>query len=307
MPTDYFRYFALGPEAHHWGVAVTASGYTRVPARAPYPLTTHPVDHALSWERGRVLEALQIVFISAGRGSFESAATGLQEIEPGTAFLILPKTWHRYRPDPSTGWTESWLEVQGPVVENLIQAKVFSADAAVRPVAPAAGLEESLDSLHSHARTAGPGFDPESTAAAITVLAAWEKSERIQPDRSRLSAAILQAEKLLAERLDEPVDVESIARKLGLGYSHFRRAFKAHTGFAPWQYVLHLRLTQARRMLSASDATLDAVAQQLGFSSGFHLSSAFKRAYGIAPEHWRKQFVRAMPPRDARPLARLRH
>jgi len=306
MPTDYFRYFAFGPEAHHWGLALTASGYTRVPARSPYPLNSHPTDHALSWERGRVLEALQIVFISAGRGSFESSETGAQEIEPGNAFLIMPKTWHRYRPDPATGWTESWLEVQGPVVDNLVRAQVFSARAAVRVIGPAAGLEEALDALHTRARTAGPGFDPESTAAAVTVLAAWEKAERIQPDRSRLSAAILQAEKLLAERLREPVNVESIARKLGIGYSHFRRAFKAHTGFAPWQYVLHLRLSQARRVLSASDATLEAVAAQFGFSSGFHLSSAFKRAYGIAPEHWRKQFVRAMPQVDARSSARSR-
>jgi hypothetical protein len=77
-----------------------------------------------------VLEALQIVFISAGRGWFESPATGCRVVEPGMAFLILPKTWHRYRPDPSTGWTESWLEVQGPIVENLIRARVFSAPTA---------------------------------------------------------------------------------------------------------------------------------------------------------------------------------
>jgi len=296
LPTPaYFRYFATGPEARRWGLALTAAGYTRIPAGSPYPPNSHPADHALAWERGRVLEALQIVFISAGQGWFESEATGSRVVEPGMAFLILPRTWHRYRPNPATGWTESWLEVQGPTVENLVRARIFSAVTALRVIDPAAGLDEALEAVHVRARIAGPGFNPESAAAALGVLAAWEKAGRIQPARSRISSAILQAERLLADQISEPVNVEAIARRLGIGYSHFRRAFKAHTGFAPWQYVLNLRVSQARRILSSSDATLDAVATQLGFSSGFHLSNAFKRAYGIAPEHWRKQFVRAAP------------
>lgn len=303
---SYFRYFALGPEARRWGIALTAAGCSRIPPGAPYPLNSHPADHALSWERGRILEALQIVFISAGRGCFESAATGSCAVEPGMAFLILPKTWHRYRPDPTTGWMESWIEVQGPTVENLVRARIFAAGSAVRTIPPAAGLEEALDAVHARARNAGPGFNPESAADSLAALAAWEKAGRIQPHRSRLSAVMLEAERLLADQISEPVNIEAIARRLGIGYSYFRRAFKAHTGFAPWQYVLHLRVSHARRLLSSTDETLDAVALQLGFSSGFHLSSAFKRAYGIAPEHWRKQFVRAAPTADQRNAARPR-
>jgi len=52
---------------------------------------------------------------------------------------------------------------------------------------------------------------------------------------------------------------------------------------------VHLRLTQARRLLVSSDATLDDLAARLGYSSGFHLSTAFKAAYGISPNRWRTQ------------------
>jgi AraC-like DNA-binding protein len=215
MPTDYFRYFASGPESHRWGLALTAAGYTRVPAGSPYPPGRHPSDHHFDWEHGRELEALQIVFIASRRGSFESQATGRRVIEPGTAFAVLPKTWHRYRPDPATGWTESWLEVQGPTVEHLRRARIFAASAAVRKIELESGLEESLEALHQRARPAGPGFSAELAAAA-------------------------------------------------------------------------------------SDVTLDALAPQLGFSSGFHLSTAFKRAYGVSPEHWRRQLAHAMPTDEER-------
>jgi AraC-like DNA-binding protein len=295
MVSDYFRYFASGPESARWGLGLTAAGHTRVAAHARYPAGQHPTDHHLEWERGRVLEALQIVFIASGRGTFESQATGLRVIEPGMAFVVLPKTWHRYRPDPQHGWTESWIEAQGPTIEHLLRARVFSAGEAVRSIAPESGLEEALNALHQRARSAGPGFSAELAAAALAVLAAWETAGRIHPTRSRLSRVILEAERLLGEQLTEPVNVQALARRLGVGYTHFRRAFKAQTGFAPWQYVLHLRITRARRLLASSDVTLETLAAQLGFSSGFHLSSAFKRAYGVSPERWRRQLARARP------------
>lgn len=300
MPSGYFRYFACGPESRRWGLALTGAGFSAIPAGAPYPIGQHPSDHHFDWERGRVLEALQVVLIVNGRGWFESQATGRRVIEPGTAFVVLPKTWHRYRPDPGTGWTESWIEVQGSTVESLLRARVFSAQQPVRKIEPDAGLEETLDALHHQARSAGPGFSAELSAAAFGVLAAWEKADRVQPARSRISRAVGEAERVLAERLHEPVNLQAIAKRLGVGYTHFRRAFKAHTGFAPWQYVLHLRLSRARRLLASSEITLEALAQQLGFSSAFHLSSAFKRAYGIAPEHWRRQLARAMPSPEER-------
>lgn len=290
-PPDYFRYFASSPEVAKWGLALTAAGFTTIPAGAPYPPGQHPADHHFGWERGRVLEALQIVWIARGRGIFESRPTGRRAIESGTAFAVVPKIWHRYRPDPAVGWVESWIEVQGPVVEALLRAKVFSGRGAVRTVGPAAGLDTALDAVHVKARQAGPGFDAELSAAALAVVAAWDKAARLQPARSRMVQAIAAAERHFAEHVAEPVNVEELARTLGVAYSHFRRAFKAHTGFAPWQYVLHLRLSRARRLLAAGDATLDDIAGRLGFSSAFHLSTAFKQAFGTAPEPWRRGLV----------------
>ena len=103
----------------------------------------------------------------------------------------------------------------------------------------------------------------------------------------------ISAEQYFGAHLSEPVNIAALARSLGIAYSHFRRAFKVHTGYAPWQYVLQLRLAHARRTLTTGDEiTLDELAAHLGFSSAFHLSSAFKRAYGIAPTTWRKQLAR---------------
>ncbi len=286
--TDYFRYLPATPELARWGLGVTAGGRTDIPPGASYPPALHPQDHQLDWQHGRVLDALQIVLISAGGGWLETRATGKRRITAGMAFLLLPQSWHRYRPDPKTGWTESWIEVQGPVVDGLLKSNTFPPGAVLRPGAIDAGLEETLDAIHRLIRHGAGVFQPELAAAALQALALCERIAQSRARPSRIQQAVAEAERHLNEHHAEPVNVEELARKLGVAYSHFRRAFRAQTGHAPWQYVIHLRLTRARRLLASSDATLDDIASRVGFSSGFHLSAAFKQAYGEAPDNWRR-------------------
>ena len=80
-----------------------------------------------------------------------------------------------------------------------------------------------------------------------------------------------------------------MARELGVAYSYFRREFKRHTGLAPYQYVRQMRLEKARRMIGTSSDSLQAIAERLGFASPYHLSAAFKKYYGEAPDHWRRR------------------
>ena len=292
LPIPAFsRYLALSPELATWGLGVTAAGLARIPPGAAYPPPAHPIDHDFRWERGRRLEAFQIILITAGGGWFETVETGLREVKAGNALMLFPKVWHRYRPDPATGWEEKWIEVRGPVLDALLRAGVLSPANPLNSQALAVGLEGVIDELHQGMRQARPGFDPELSGHALRAIALWQRAAGYLQERTRLTGALVQAERILTDRLAESVNVEKLAQKLGVAYSHFRRAFKKHTGFAPWQYVLHQRLSRARRLLSSGDSTLEDIAERLGFSSGFHLSTAFKQAYGISPDRWRRQFA----------------
>jgi AraC-like DNA-binding protein len=246
----------------------------------------------LDWTHGRVLDALQIVLISAGSGWLETRATGRRRVEAGMVFLLLPKTWHRYRPDARTGWDESWIEVQGPVVNELLQTGTFLPGTILRRGAIDAGLEETLDAIHRRVQKDPVGFQPELSAAALQALAQCARIAPAPSAPSHIRRAVNEAERYLNDHHAEAVNVEVLAERLGVAYSHFRRAFRAQTGFSPWQYVLRLRLTRARRLLASSNAKLDDIAACVGFSSGFHLSHAFKQAYGQPPLLWRKGLIK---------------
>ncbi|VEG28096.1 AraC family transcriptional regulator [Actinomyces howellii] len=81
--------------------------------------------------------------------------------------------------------------------------------------------------------------------------------------------------------------VESLAALAGVSRASLTRRFNATLGVAPMTYVTQWRLATAADLLDRGDATLSAIAHQVGYSSPFSLSSAFKSRYGVSPRDFR--------------------
>ena len=79
-----------------------------------------------------------------------------------------------------------------------------------------------------------------------------------------------------------------LAELAGLSQAHFARAFKASTGFAPYQWQLRARIDRARALLLRTDKSLDDVADASGFADAVHLGRTFRKVTGISPAAWRR-------------------
>jgi AraC-like DNA-binding protein len=65
------------------------------------------------------------------------------------------------------------------------------------------------------------------------------------------------------------------------------RRFTDLVGEPPMSYLTGWRLTLAADLLREPEATIGAVARQVGYGSPFALSTAFKRVRGISPQEHR--------------------
>jgi AraC-like DNA-binding protein len=88
-------------------------------------------------------------------------------------------------------------------------------------------------------------------------------------------------------RLGDPWDSQALARESGLSFEHLRRLCLREIGRTPMNHLTHLRIQQAVRLISETDAKLSVIAQQVGFANGNSFSSAFKKSTGFAPSHFR--------------------
>ena len=84
------------------------------------------------------------------------------------------------------------------------------------------------------------------------------------------------------------IDLDAYARMAGVSRSRFLHLFKESVGESPYAYVLRLRLTRASELLLATDVPISSVAFSVGFSDPLYFSRLFKKAFGQAPELYRR-------------------
>jgi AraC-like DNA-binding protein len=286
---DSFRYLPHLPDDDLWGIAVRGAGRARSGPGEPYPPPGHPADHNFDWKTGRVLNSFQIVFISEGRGRFESRRAGLRPVRAGDAMLIFPSAWHRYAPDAATGWVERWIELDGPAIRRVLGAGLFDEAFPIISLREPKQFEAQLDQLLKFDREASPASRTEAGGLGLLLLARLQMYRDANPPAPPSAVLVAAAERLLTASIDRPPAMPKLARELGVGYSHFRRVFKSRTGLSPRRYLQQMRLERARGLLRSTAESLDGIAERVGFSSGFHLSAAFKKEFGLPPMHWRRQ------------------
>ncbi len=290
---SWFRYQPVSPLARAWGVYVADAGYTLIPPGSAYPPYRHPEGHHFTWEEGRILPAYQFIYISRGEGTFESGPSGLQRIRGGDLFIVFPDVWHRYRPDPHTGWDEYWLEFDGDYARRLMARKPFAPDQPVLHV----GHHEKLMRLFLEAvetlRHEPPEHQALLGALAVQVIAHTLSAVRRQRCEGRPAEEIVrEAKALLADAGGREMPLAGIAAQLNLGYTTFRRLFKAATGFSPRQFALQVGIQRAEGLLARTDLPVGRIAEELGFDSIYYFSRLFKRKTGRSPAAFRRRLRR---------------
>ena len=87
------------------------------------------------------------------------------------------------------------------------------------------------------------------------------------------------------------LSLEDLAGRLGLGARQTERLLQRQYGKTFLQKKAEARMSAAAILLSDTSRSITSVAEDLGYSSIEHFSSAFKNYYHISPRQYRKEGV----------------
>lgn len=96
-----------------------------------------------------------------------------------------------------------------------------------------------------------------------------------------------------------PLDVETIARDVGLSAGHFSRQFKDAFGEPPYSYLMTRRIERAMSLLRNSERSVTDVCYSVGFTSLGTFSTRFTELVGIPPSAYRErapEWIRTIAP-----------
>jgi AraC family transcriptional regulator len=106
--------------------------------------------------------------------------------------------------------------------------------------------------------------------------------------------ALWQANRLrsyIDDKLDSSIRATDLASVVQLSTSHFSRVFRKTFGEPPLRFIMRRRICRAQELMLASQLSLSQVALECGMSDHAHFCRAFRRAVGISPKAWRRQFA----------------
>ncbi|WP_433187545.1 GlxA family transcriptional regulator [Actinoallomurus sp. CA-150999] len=257
---------AHGLDALAWADIVFVPGY-RLPDRDDPPPAV--VDALITaHDRGARLAAIST-------GAFALAATGLLDGKRATTH------WHYTRA----------LTQKHPLVrvdENVLFVDEGS-------VLTSAGAASGID-LCLHILRGDLGVAVSNHAARRLVAAPYRSGGQAQyvprsvpePLGERFAAT----REWALHRLDEPLNLESLAQHAAVSPRTFSRRFAEDTGYTPMQWVMRARIDLARELLERSKRSVEQIANDVGLGTGANLRRHFQRILGTTPSEYRRTFTR---------------
>ena len=282
------RYLVAGEKDGLWGLTVHSLGRQNIPPLSPYPPRNHPNGYFFTAESGRILQEYQLLYITAGSGTFFSKSSGERHVRAGNLFILFPGEWHTYRPD-KCGWNEYWIGFSGKNMDDKVSAGLFDKH---RPVLNV-GINDEIVALYQRAIEVGTeqavGYQYILGSLVENILGlAWSLDARSGIRNTAITRLINEAKALMVEGIYDKMSPETVADRLNMGYTSFRKQFKKHTGLSPLQYQNELRIQKAKELLRSTTQSIAEISFNLNFTSTEYFFTAFKRYTSMTPIQYRK-------------------
>lgn len=113
--------------------------------------------------------------------------------------------------------------------------------------------------------------------------------ERPLPENTR-DAKINALMDYLRRNLDQPHDLDSLARFVNMSRRTLTRHFLKATGTSLGEWLNAERLQRSQELLETTDNSIESVAAMAGFQSPISFRQSFKARFGVSPSEWRRTF-----------------
>lgn len=213
----------------------------------------------------------------------------VKKLEPGSLMSWPRGASHNYGRRRNE-WDHTWIHFDGPWAEEKMNECGIVSGVDL-PLKNPASLETCLWRLYAelinHKKP-----DPVILKNIFhnwlreLVRDAEEGADSFVPEKVR------EVKQYLDQHARSRITLNELAEKSGMSIPHLSAEFKRFYGDSPINYLIGLRLQQARYLLLDQQLQITEIARRVGYDDLFHFSKLFKKHFGLSPRAMRNR-----PPR----------
>jgi AraC-like DNA-binding protein len=280
------HYLPVTEKDKAWGNYVVGAGCFSVEPGAGYN-NTPCQKYSFHCQEGRILQDYALVYVTRGDGIFRSETCGELNVETGDVIALFPGEWHTYHPSMQNGWDEYWVIFNGETPNHMQRNGILSPQKALLKPGLDSELHQQMVHILGLIESRRIGYEQLAASETTRLIAAILALDRMKPGKeSHFEQKIHEARCLLEEHHQTEVDMETIAEKLNISYSYFRKLFRDMVGLTPHQYLLQVRISKAKEMLESQNLSVKEISAAVGFLDELYFSRLFKKKTGVAPSRW---------------------
>jgi len=279
----FFKYTSVNEQDKSWQLYLNVAGKYRYLPYAKYPAIGHPSVYNLSWEKGRVINEYQIIYITEGRGVFETKKKSYA-IKKGSFIILRKGEWHRFRPLEEFGWTENYIGFDGELADFFLQKQEVLRNIEVLEFGEQEVLIDTFYKIFDLVNNEGPCFQQIASGLIIKLLGyilSLENQKNFA--KNDIEKCIREIRFYIRAHVEEDFNFEKLAQKYDVSCSHLRKMFKQYVGKSPHQYYLDMKISKAKELISNTEMSIKEIAYKLGFESIHYFSRLFKSKVGVPP------------------------
>ena len=227
-----------------------------------------------------------IEFVSRGVGTL-TLADRHYELKPGTIFFYGPETSHQIRTDPGHAMEKYFVAFEGGA-EFLRECQILPGTVlqAMHP----GQIHEIFDELIAHGRSDHANRARMcQIALQYLIMKIADNAVPHGPANTAAVATYQRCRQFIEENYLRVHSLTEVAAGCHVDSAYLCRLFKRFRRQTPFRYLQNLKMNRAVEILQDGHFSVKQTAQELGFSDPYNFSRAFKRIFGIAPQHMIKR------------------
>lgn len=89
----------------------------------------------------------------------------------------------------------------------------------------------------------------------------------------------------------QPISLNDVAQAVGYSPAYLTNLVQTHTGHTVKQWIIERRMAQARQLLTDTDQSIRAIAEESGYGDAGYFTRQFRQFHGVSPQLWRQKSV----------------